>query len=128
RSARAAMTPVLIWEIEDDQVASVVETDWKFRWTAEEFRGQAESLDRKLDDLLDQALSYARQHRHADATGTQFLRAWAVGKSLNESDVLESEPMTRERPDRLWKALAAKCRIGIRSTGESKPEWRELRP
>lgn len=122
------MSPVLVWEIEDGKPSSIVETDWEFHWTPEEFRAQAEALDSNLDDVLTQALAYAGRYTHDDTEGSPFLRAWAVGRSLNESGVLDSKPMSRERPERLWRALAAKCRIGIRSTGESEPDWRELRP
>ena len=122
------MSPVLVWDIEDGKPHGVVETDWEFRWTPEEFRAQAELLDRLLDEVLDKASAYARRHKNGAPARAQFTRAWAIGRSLNESRILNSEPMNRERPERLWKALAAKCRIGIRSTGETEPEWRELRP
>jgi hypothetical protein len=121
------VTPVLVWEEERGKTQSVVETDQQYGWTPEEFRAQAEALDEILDHVLDEALKYVHRYQESSESA-EFLRAWAVGRTLNDSGVAESEYMRNERPERLWRALSSKCRLGLRSDGRVQPEWRKLRP
>jgi hypothetical protein len=106
---------------------SRVVTEWERQWTSEEFRADADELDARLDDLLDAALKRCEQVAVLNIP-TEFLRAWAVGSELDESSVLDSPAMQRERVSLLWRALARKCRTGARADGTIEPRWRDLRP
>ena len=119
--------PAKIWEASEEGLHSRVESDWEAAWTPEQFRADAEELDGELDTVLDRALERVAQES-APAIPADFLRAWAVGRCLNESRVLESKALRRERPALLWKALASKCRAGARSDGTVEERWRKLRP
>lgn len=119
--------PVKIWEIDKSSLSSKVVTDWDTLWTAEEYREDAEELDLRLDGVLDSALECVRGGRKTGAP-PEFLRAWAVGRALGESGVYDSPALKRERRQLLWRALARKCRIGARATGEQDRHWQELRP
>jgi len=119
--------PVKIWEIDKNVLSSKVVTDWDTLWTAEEYREDAEELDRRLDAVLDGALNRVRSGRKTGAS-PEFLRAWAVGRALEESGVYDSPALKNERRQLLWKALARKCRIGARATREQDRRWHDLRP
>jgi hypothetical protein len=119
--------PAKIWEVGEEGLHSRVHSDWEAALTPEQFRGEAEELDRELDAILDRAIDrVAKESTHASSA--DFVRAWAVGRCLNESQVLDSTAMKRERPSLLWKALASKCRTGARSDGTVEERWRQLRP
>ena len=119
--------PVKVWEIGDRGLSSRVESDWAAPWTIEQYRGEAESLDAELDRVLDDSL--ARVDREAEkAVPAEFIRAWAVGRSLSESGAIESRAMRDEQPSILWTALASKCRAGARADGTVEERWRDLRP
>src|SRR6266540_5348024 len=122
------MTPVLVWTAEDGRPQGLVETDRPHAWTAEEFRAEAEDLDLALDGVLDRAIAHVNALSGEASSGDAFLRAWAIGKSLNDSDVYRLDAMQGERPDRLWKALASKIRVGVRAGGKPESTWQELRP
>jgi len=119
--------PVKIWEASENGLSSRVVTDWDTIWTSEEYREDAEELDRQLDEVLDEALKRIRSSRSAGAPSS-FLRAWAVGRALRESGVFNSPALRSERRQLLWKALARKCRTGARSTREEDRRWLNLRP
>lgn len=119
--------PVKIWEIDKSGLSSKVVTDWDTLWTAEEYREDAEELDQRLDGVLDSALQRVRSGRKTGVS-PKFLRAWAVGRALEESEVYNSPALKNERRQILWRALARKCRTGARSTGEQDRRWQELRP
>ena len=119
--------PVKIWEIDKDVLCSKVVTGWDTLWTAEEYREDAEELDRCLDDVLDGALKRVRSGRKTGAS-PKFLRAWAVGRALEESGVYDSPALKNEHRQLLWRALARKCRMGARATREQDRRWCDLRP
>jgi hypothetical protein len=119
--------PVKIWEIDNNGLSSKVVTDWDTLWTAEEYREDAEELDRCLDTVLDSALQRVTTGKKTGAS-PGFLRAWAVGRALEESGVYNSPALRNERRQLLWRALAVKCRIGARATHEQDKRWQELRP
>jgi hypothetical protein len=119
--------PVKVWERQDDGLASRVVTDWETTWTSEEHRSEADALDRQLDDVLDSALRRVADNAALDVP-EEFLRAWAVGREINDSQVLSAPAMHREQPVLLWRALARKCRVGARSDGQDEWRWQELRP
>ena len=119
--------PVKIWEIGKSGLSSKVVTGWDTLWTAEEYREDAEDLDRRLDDVLDSALERVRSARKTGASA-EFLRAWAVGRALEDSGVYDSSALKNEGRQLLWRALARKCRLGARATREQDKHWQELRP
>ncbi len=120
--------PVKIWEADQEgRPYSRIKTGWDRTLTAEEYRQEAEELDGTLDSVLDAALSQAAAHVTADIP-EEFTRAWAVGRALIESGVLGSPALANERRELLWRALARKCRIGARSSGDVDRRWLNLRP
>lgn len=119
--------PVKIWERDGDQLVSHVVTEWERVWTSEEFRSEADQLDADLDRLLDAAVAKVGESQ-SEEVPVEFLRAWAVGASLNDSELLQSPAMEREQPQLLWRALARKIRTGARSDGTEEAAWRDLRP
>lgn len=119
--------PVKIWEIGENGLSSKVVTDWDTLWTAEEYREDAEELDRCLDVVLDNALKHVRDANKTGAPPT-FLRAWAVGHALKESGVYDLPALKNERRQLLWRALSQKWRTGARSTREQDSRWLVVRP
>lgn len=119
--------PVKIWEASESGLSSRIVTDWDTIWTSEEYREEAEELDRQLDEVLDGAVKRIRDSSSADVPPL-FLRAWAVGRALLESGVFDFPALRNERRQILWKALAAKWRTGARSTHEQDRRWLRLRP
>ncbi len=119
--------PVKIWEIDGDRLTSQVVTEWERVWTSEEFRAEADELDQQLDLVLDAAMARVAQSQTTQVP-VEFLRAWAVGAWVNESDILRSPAKQREQPQLLWRALARKIRTGARADGSISEAWRELRP
>ena len=119
--------PVKIWEADETGLYSRVVTGWDTVWTAEEHREDAEKLDAALDAVLDTAMARVQDVTGEDVPMT-FLRAWAVGRAIQESGVLGSPALVKEKADLLWRALARKCRTGARSSAEIEPRWRDLRP
>jgi hypothetical protein len=119
--------PVKIWDASENGLSSKVVTDWDTIWTSEEYREDAEELDRHLDEVLDGALRRIQNSKHT-GTPPSFLRAWAVGRALRQSGVFDSPALKSERRQLLWRALARKCRTGARSTREEDRRWLDLRP
>jgi hypothetical protein len=118
--------PVLIWQETNEGPRGSVETDWETLFTPEELREEAEALDRRLDDVLDSAVCESRIL--ASGIAPEFARAWAIGRAIRESGILQSAALANEKRESLWLAVARKCRLGIRSDGSAAPEWAELRP
>lgn len=94
---------------------------------AEEHRSQADEIDIKLDGLLDKAVALLDQedtgHNH-----NRFATRWAIGRAIADSQILASPLLENgEIPD-LWLAMARKCRLGVRHTGDTDPEsrWQSL--
>jgi hypothetical protein len=119
--------PVKLWEVDDRRLSSRIVTSWDTEWTAEEYRPEAEELDKTLDAVLDDALQRVSKQQ-VNATPKEFLRAWAVGRALQESGVLQLPALNNERRQLLWRALAYKCRTGARYTREREAQWQSLRP
>ena len=120
--------PVKIWEADhEDHPYSRIKTGWDRILTAEEYRQEAEELDADLDAVLDAALSQVATHV-TDDIPQEFKRAWAVGRALMEAGVFASPALANERRELLWRALARKCRIGARSSGDVDRRWLNLRP
>jgi hypothetical protein len=119
--------PVKVWERDDIGLHSRVYTGWDTIWSSEEYRGEAEQLDKTLDKVLDYAVTIVESERSSD-TRAEFIRAWAIGHALRTSDVFESPALKNETHALLWKALAAKCRLGTKADGQIDEKWRSLRP
>jgi hypothetical protein len=119
--------PVKVWELGSRGLESQVRTGWDVLWTAEEHREEAEELDQRLDALLDAAIATAGNLDNPLAT-EEFLRAWAIGRTLTDSKVASSPALVNERPELLWLALARKCRTGARHDGRIESRWVSLRP
>lgn len=118
--------PVIVWELTDEGPRGTVETDWQV-FTPEEVREEAEELDRSLDVILDGALKMASEVALAKAP-PEFTRAWAIGASLRQASILEAPALVNEPRQRLWLAMARKCRTGIRADASLSAEWQSLRP
>jgi hypothetical protein len=119
--------PVKIWDRTDDRLTSRVVTEWERTWTAEEYRNDADELDALLDKVLD--ASILRVELGSDSgLPAEFVRAWAIGRELNDSAVFDAPAMQREPIVLLWRALAKKCRTGARADGSMNARWGELRP
>ena len=96
---------------------------------AEESRPQAETLDREIDRLLDKAINLLVQ-KDPNPRHTEFAKRWAIGRAIAESRILDSAHMEPgERAD-LWRAMARKCRLGVRHTGKrnTRSKWKGLIP
>ena len=84
---------------------------------AEEHRSQADEIDVQIDHLLDKALALLDQ-QDTGQNHNRFATRWAIGRAIAESDILKSPHLQPgETPD-LWLAMARKCRLGVRHTGE----------
>ena len=122
--------PVKLWQRDKQgNYSSKVVTDWDKVLGGEEYRQQAEELDQRLNDTLDDALSRLNK---ADTIGTkkEFKRVWCVGRSVRESQILELPALRTERRALLWRAMAWKCWLGTRHDypdSELCVAWRELR-
>lgn len=95
--------------------------------SAEERRPQADEIDQRLDDLLDKAVDLLDQ-QDAGQSHDRFATRWAIGRAIADSKILDSPNLEAgEIPD-LWLAMARKCRLGVRHTGEPDPDsrWKGL--
>ncbi len=94
---------------------------------AEEHRSRADQIDLQIDQLLDKALVLLEQ-QDGGRNHNRFATRWAIGRAIAESHILDSPHLERgEMPD-LWLAMARKCRLGVRHTGEPSPtsRWKGL--
>lgn len=122
--------PVKIWD--QDQSGHLTSS---IRWMgssgidAEDHRPQAERLDEQIDALLDNALALLDQ-KDQDKKHGLFATRWAIGRAIVDSDILSSSDLDdHERLDLLL-AMARKCRLGVRHTGQLEPKskWNGLLP
>ena len=96
---------------------------------AEEARPQAEVLDQEIDKLLDKAMNLLVQ-QDPNPRHTEFAKRWAIGRAIAESRILDSPHMEPQERADLWRAMARKCRLGVRHTGKRSPrsKWKGLIP
>ena len=120
--------PVKIWERLNGRLTSSVETSRKTSIGGEEYRSEAEALDQETDQMLDNAAMLANSAKADEAEHQVLLRRWAVGRSLNQSGLLQSKNLEPQERDLLWLAIARKCRLGIRADGAKEDSWQELIP
>ena len=122
--------PVKLWQLDKrGSYSSKVVTDWNKVLGGEEYRQQAEELDKRLDYALDDALSRLNAARIVDLK-VEFKRIWSVGRSVRESGILQLPALRTERRALVWRAMAWKCWLG---TPHDYPDsalrvaWRDLR-
>lgn len=122
---------VLIWSDRDGVLGNSIRSGRRFALSAEEFRPEAEALDKRLDALLDMAwhaLTIITRHENRKARFNSFEQVWVLGRAVHVSDILRHEAMQGEERTALWQALTAKAWYGIRHDGERDRRWRDLIP
>ena len=87
----------------------------------------ADSLDRRIDSVLDQAVTRCSSTSHSSIPAA-FTRAWVIGKTFLDSGLLEDEALIGEEPDFIWDVLANKAAMAIRNEGSLEALWGDLRP
>ena len=121
---------VKLWDLDElGNLTSTIRKAGKTGMGAEESRPQAEALDREIDRLLDKAMDLLVQ-QDPNPRHTEFAKRWAIGRAIAESRVLDSPHMEPgERAD-LWRAMARKCRLGVRHNGKKNPrsKWKGIIP
>lgn len=121
--------PIKVWERhEHGFVTSHIETSWPTRLGGEEYRTEAEALDTQIDKVLDRAYDLASTRPVRPVKSGEFVKRWAIGRAIMESGVLDSPYLASEERSHLWLALARKCRLGNRSSGEIENKWQTLIP
>lgn len=106
--------PVKLWQKDDNnRYTSRIVTKWDSPLGGEEYRAEAEELDKRLDDVLDDSLSLLGELSGV-AINIRFKRIWCVGRCVRESGVLRLPALRTERRVLLWRAMAWKCWLGTR--------------
>lgn len=122
------MMPVLVWDRNNNgEVSSQVLTSRRTAFGGEEFRSEADKLDRKIDDTLGSAVDLV-SHLAASRQDSKFACRWALGRALAESNITHSDELDTAEQKFLWLALARKCRLGIHANGEISDTWNSLIP
>ena len=121
---------VKIWDLDESgNLTSTIRKDGRTGLRAEESRPRAEILDREIDKLLDKAVNLLVK-QDPNPRHTEFAKRWAIGRAISESGIMDSPHLEPgERAD-LWRAMARKCRLGVRHTGKQNPrsKWKGLVP
>ena len=119
---------VKIWNIDESGVlTSTIRAGSRSRIGSEELRPGAEKLDAQIDRVLDETHRLLAQEYPRGRSNT-FAKRWAIGRAIAKSRILDSSNLEPgQRPD-LWLAMARKCRIGVRHTGDRVKKWRGLIP
>ena len=124
------MMAVKMWNLDESGILiSSIRKVGQSGMRAEEARPEAEALDRETDKLLDKAMNLLVQ-QDPNPRHTEFAKRWAIGRAIAESRILDSPHIEPgERAD-LWRAMARKCRLGVRHTGQrnSRSKWKGLIP
>ena len=121
--------PVKLWNInESGAYISFIATNRRSGLGGEEFRWEADAMDAELDKVLDRAADLATPASKEKSNRTLFVKRWAMGRSIAESGILQSPHMVGESRSNLCLAMARKCRLGIRASGEHEPRWCGLIP
>ena len=121
---------VKLWSLDEaGNLTSNIRRKGQSGMEAEGFRPQAEELDASIDQLLDITQDLLAQ-QDSNPRHNMFAKRWAIGRGIAKSQILDSANLEAgERPD-LWRAMARKCRLGIRHDGRRDPKshWRDLIP
>ncbi len=123
--------PVLVWSDRDGILGNSIRTGRRVQLSPEEFRAEAEELDRALDDLLDMAwhaLVVITSRKDGKPRFNSFEQVWALGRAIHVCDIMRHEAMQGEVRHLLWQALTAKAWHGIRHDASRDPRWRQLIP
>jgi len=124
--------PVKLWQQDKSgNFFSRIVTQWDNSLGGEEYREQAEELDQRLDEVLDDALKLVAdlKKQHFDVS-PKFLRTWSVGRVVRDSGILQLPALETERRQLLWRAMSWKCWLGIKHDypeSELCQEWQSLR-
>lgn len=121
---------VKMWDLDESgNLTSSIRKEGRTGIRAEESRPQAEALDREIDKLLDQAINLLVQ-QDPNPRHTEFAKRWAIGRAIAESGILDSPHMEPGERTDLWRAMARKCRLGVRCNGKRSPRsrWKGLIP
>ena len=121
---------VKMWDLDESgNLTSSIRKEGQTGIRAEESRPQAEALDREIDILLDKAMNLLVQ-QDLNPRHTEFAKRWAIGRAIAESGILDSPHLDPGERTDLWRAMARKCRLGVRHTGERNPKskWKGLIP
>ena len=122
--------PVKIWDQDQSgHLTSSIRRMGSSGIDAEHHRPQAERLDEQIDLLLDNALTLLDQ-QDQDQKHSLFATRWAIGRAIADSDILASPDLENHERSDLLLAMARKCRLGVRHTGqmEPTPKWNGLLP
>lgn len=124
--------PVIVWNADSEYVGSIVRTGRRFTLSAEEFRPEAEALDRELDDLLDMAFHaltvISRRAKSGKIHLDSFEQVWVLGRAVTVTEILRHDAMQGEIRTMLWQAIMHKAWHGIRSNASHDDRWQLLLP
>ena len=123
--------PVLVWRDRDGVLGNSIRTDLRVALSAEEYRPEAEALDRDLDDLLDKAwhaLNIITRRANGKAHLDTLEQSWVLGRAVVVSETLCHEALFGEARTLLWEAITHKAWHGVRSNATRDLRWRELIP
>ena len=123
--------PVLIWSDRDNALGNSIRTGRRYSLSAEEYRPEAEALDRELDAMLDMAwhaLNLISARKNGVTRFDAFEQRWVLGRAVYISEILRHEAMHGEARFLLWQALTPKAWYGLRHDATRAPRWRELIP
>ena len=123
--------PVLVWGDRDGLLGNGIRTSLRFALSTEEFRPEAEALDRELDDLLEMAwhaLNIITRRKNGQVHFDTLEQSWILGRAVVVSDILRNEAMRSEARTLLWEAITHKAWHGVRSDATRNMRWRDLIP
>lgn len=121
--------PVKIWDQDDRGLyTSRIQTSLSAGLGGEEYRADAEELDAQIDTVLERATYLLSETTNKQHKRREFVKRWAIGRAITDSGILQSPHIASEPKVHLWLAMARKCRLGIRYTGEVDQLWRTLIP
>ena len=119
--------PGKIWSFLDDGVlSSRIETRGRSTGSPASY-ALADRLDRRIDRALDEAARLRSQLENPDVPEA-FTGAWAVGRALHSTGVLEDPALEGEHAGFIWEVMAAKAATRVRSDGSEERGWADLRP
>ncbi len=122
--------PVKMWDRDErGRYTSRIETNLNTGLGGEEYRAEAEELDQRIDIVLERTVQLLPETPLDRGKSQEFAKRWAIGRAIAESDIHRSSQIVSEpNLHPLWRAMAIKCRLGIRSTGAIEDRWSTLIP